>query len=224
VRNVAELQRLGRSGPREEVQIVSKAQIGDLVAKLKGRALYTKVAIALFCGLRRGELLGLQWRDVDFDTKTLRVERALEQVGAVVKIKQPKTAAGKRIISLPDIACDALREHRREQLELRLKLGLGKLDAEAFMFANLDGSPHRPASLTNQWRETARAIGMPDITWHSLRHSHASMLISAGMDVVQISKRLGHSSPNVTLGTYAHMFKKTDTAAAVINAALAKLR
>jgi integrase len=149
--------------------------------------------------------------------------RALEQVGKIVRVKQPKTAAGKRTISLPDIVCDALREHRREQLELRVKLGLGRLADDAFVFANLDGSPHRPASMTNQWRETARAIGMPDITWHSFRHSHASMLISAGMDVVQIARRLGHSSPNVTLGTYAHLYKKTDTAAAVINAALANL-
>jgi integrase len=125
---------------------------------------------------------------------------------------------------MPDIVVDALREHRRSALELRLKLGIGRLADDGFIFANpLTGGPPSPQSLSVQWIATARSIGMSDVTFHALRHTHASMLIAAGLDVVQIARRLGHSSPTITLNTYSHMFKKTDTAAEAINAALAKL-
>jgi integrase len=167
----------------------------------------------------------LQWHDIDFDAKTLRVRRALEQTGAGIAVKGPKTRAGTRDIGMPDIVVDAVSRHRREQLELRLKLGTGRLADDGFIFANpLTGAPPSPASLSSQWIATARSIGMPEITFHSLRHTHASMLISAGLDVVAISRRLGHGSPTITLGVYAHLFKKTDNAAAAINEALGKLR
>ena len=208
------------------MQIAGEQPIAGLLEKLTGREpMRAKVILALFAGLRRSELLGLQWGDLDFDGKMLRVRRALEQTSAGITIKGPKSRAGTRDISMPDIVVDALREHRREQLELRLKLGIGRLADDGFVFANpLTGAPPSPASLSSQWIATARSIGLPELTFHSLRHSHASMLISAGVDVVQISRRLGHSSPTITLGVYAHMFKKTDTAAAAINEALAKLR
>jgi integrase len=205
------------------VQIIGEAQIEELLAKLKGRALYTKVVVALFTGIRRGELLGLRWSDIDTDAKTMHIERSIEQIGTTVRIKEPKTKAGTRTISLPDIVIDVLRDHRRSQLELRMALGQGRLPDDAFIFVGIDGEPPKPFILSTQWIECARVIGMPHITWHSFRHSHASLLISAGMDVVQIARRLGHSSPAITLGTYSHMFKKIDTAADVINAALAKL-
>jgi integrase len=105
-----------------------------------------------------------------------------------------------------------------------MKLGLGKLADDAFVFCNpLDGKPLRPGGVSSEWWAIARQIGYSGIRWHALRHTHASMLIASGLDVVKIARRLGHSSPNVTLGVYAHMFKKTDNAAEAINAALAKL-
>jgi integrase len=221
--NVCSLQRPPKADA-EEVQIIGEAQISGLLDKLQGRAIRTKVVIALFTGIRRGELCGLQWRDIYLDAKVLRIERALEQTRAGVAIKKPKTKAGTRTIALPDIVVDALREHRREQLKLRMKLGQGRLAEDAFIFCNpITGAPLRPQSLTWEWWELAPKIGFKGVRWHALRHSHASMLIASGLDVVQIAKRLGHSSPNVTLGVYAHMFRQTDDGAAAINAALAKL-
>lgn len=224
-KNPATLERPGRTAQRPEVTIVGEGQIAELLDKLTGREpMRTKVILALFCGLRRSELLALQWHDIDYDAKVLQVRRALEQTSAGITVKGPKSRAGTRDISMPDIAIEALARHRREQLELRLRLGAGRLVDDGFIFANpLTGAPPSPASLSSQWIATARSIGMPEITFHSLRHTHASMLVSAGLDVVQISRRLGHSSPTITLGVYAHMFKKTDNAAAAINDALAKL-
>ena len=97
----------------------------------------------------------MQWRDLDLDGKTLRIERALEETRSGVRLKLPKTLAGRRTISMPEIVINALRDHRREQLELRVKLGLGKLADDAFVFSNFDGKHHSPSGLSVQWRDTA---------------------------------------------------------------------
>ena len=88
-----------------------------------------------------------------------------------------------------------------------MRLGLGKAEPDALMFCNPDGSPIRPNSLSVQWnREVRRIASVPAVSFHSLRHTHASALIKAGIDVVSVSRRLGHSSPVITLRVYAHMF------------------
>ena len=132
-----------------------------------------------------------------------------------IRFKVPKSRAGRRDLTLPDALVDALREFRREQLELRLKLGAGKLPDDALLFANPEGEPRAPSSVSRAWSD-ATGVG-----YHNLRHTHASQLIAADVDIVTISKRLGHASPAITLAVYAHMFNKTDAkAAAAINAAL----
>ncbi len=100
-----------------------------------------------------------------------------------------------------------MREYRRAQLELRLKLGLGKPTDDDFVFPTLEGGPQSPRAFSAEWADVAASIDMPDITFHALRHTHASQLIDAGVDVVTISKRLGHASPNITLKIYAHLFR-----------------
>ena len=116
---------------------------------------------------------------------------------------------------------ETLREHRRELMETRLKLGLGKLGSEDLLFANLQGKPLKTSAASQAWANLASRIGMPQITFHALRHTHASQLIDQGVDIVTISKRLGHANPNVTLAVYAHLFAADDSkAAAAINSAL----
>jgi integrase len=105
---------------------------------------------------------------------------------------KPKTKAGNRDITLPDIVVEALREHRRQQLELRLRLGLGRLLDDDLLFSTHDGGPIAPRIFSVYWGRAAASIGMPDITFHALRHTHVSMLIAKGVDLVTISTRLGH--------------------------------
>ena len=177
--------------------------------------------VALFTGMRLGEVLALRWSRIDLDGKRLLVREALEPTKGGVGFKTPKTKAGRRDITLPDILVGVLREHRRAQLQLRMQLGLGRPD-DALLFSQLDGSPLHPSNVSSDWGEFAGRIGMPEITFHGLRHTHASQLIASGVDIVTISKRLGHARPSVTLAIYAHMFTSDDSkAAAAINAALA---
>jgi len=198
-----------------EIEILDAAQISDTLRKLEGHRLHVLAVTNLATGKRRGEVLALRLADVDLDGATVRVERALEETKAGLRFKAPKTTHGRRTISLPSNAIPVLREHRRNMLEERLALGLGKPDVDTLLFAQPDGSPMRPNQLSWLWRSACKSLKLPRVSFHALRHTHASALIAAGLDVVAISRRLGHANPTVTLNIYGHLFKKDDSAAAM---------
>ena len=205
-----------------EVEILDAEQIAALLDALKGRTLHSIASLALATGMRRGELLALRWQDVNLDEASLKVERSLEQTKGGLRFKSPKTRHSRRTISLPPSAVAMLRDHRKSQLELRMQLGRGKHEPDALVFCDHEGSPISPNYFSIMWRRViSRNSGLPQVTFHALRHSHASALIAGGIDVVKVSRRLGHSSPVITLSTYAHLFSKDDDgAAAAIEAVL----
>ena len=206
---------------RTEVEILNGEQMADTLQKLRGHSIYPIFALAIGTGARRGEIAALRWSDIDLDAATVRIERSLEQVKGSIRVKAPKTAAGRRTVSLPAFAVDALRDHRRQTLELRLQLGIGALPGDAPVFGDIDGNWPSPHSITRSWRRAVRGRKLTKVTFHALRHSHASALIAAGLDVVTVSKRLGHASPALTLGVYSHLFdNKDDQAAEAIDAAI----
>jgi integrase len=199
---------------RKKMRILDAEQITIMLDKMQGTPIYPQIVVLLSTGMRRGELFGLQWRDGDLDGGKLRVERAVETTRAGLRIKVPKTASGRRLIALPEAAVSVLRQHRKAVLETRIALGLGKLPDDAFIIGDIAGKARDPDGLTWSWRRLLAARGLPPVTLHSLRHSHASALIAAGMDIVTVSKRLGHGGPAITLGVYSHLFNKGDEAAA----------
>lgn len=205
----------------KEVEILTPAQVQAVLAKLRGRTLYPIAAVALGTGMRRGELLALRWQDVDLDGAALQVERSLEQTkrGGLV-FKAPKTRYGRRRITLPASTVAELRTHWKAQQERRLALGLGKAPESALVFSAWDGSTRSPNALTKEWSKAMDAAKI-SATLHSLRHTHASTLIASGLDVLTISRRLGHGSPAITLSVYGHLFKTDDRAAQIMEAALA---
>lgn len=220
-RNVASMVDAPRVQSRE-VEILAPAQLQTVLETLRGRALYPLVATALGTGLRRGELLALRWQDIDLDGRQphLRVERTLEQTkrGGLL-FKAPKTKCGRRLVTLPASTVTLLREHRKAQLELRMALGIGKASDDALVFPNWDGSTRSPNGVTKEWALAMRKASLK-ATLHSLRHTHASTLIASGLNVLTISRRLGHGSPAITLGIYGHLFKTDDRAAAIMERAL----
>ena len=170
---------------------------------------------------RMKQNIGIVPSFVDLDGKMIQVREALEQTKLFgVRFKPPKSKAGRRDVTLPDILVDALREHHKAVLELRMQLGAGRLPDDALLFANIVGKPLSPTAVSTAWADFAESIGIPAVTFHALRHTHASQLIDAGVDIVTISKRLGHAKPDITLRVYAHLFRNDDSkAAAAINAA-----
>lgn len=152
------------------------------------------------------------------DAAALLVERLLEQTkrGGWV-FKSPKTKHGRRTITLPASAVTELRAHWKAEQEQRLAVVGGRLPSEALVFGRWDGEPRSPNALTKEWQVAMKAAEL-SVTFHSLRHTHASTLIAAGLDVLTISRRLGHGSPAITLSVYGHLIKPDDRAAQVIEA------
>jgi integrase len=209
-----------------EVIILKAEQIAEMLVKLDGYGgrygslpLYQIAALAIGTGMRRGEICGLVWGAVDLDKAAVRVDHSLEETASGLRIKSPKTAAGRRLISLPANVVEILRNHRRALIEQRLALGLGRLGDADFVFPRPDGSPYPPDKLSRDWGHAVRDRKLPAASFHALRHSHASALIAAGLDIVTVSQRLGHSSPSITLRVYAHAFSanKDEAAAQAID-------
>lgn len=198
VKNVAKVHAPPKVGD-EEIIIVQ--DVPGLVAKLgtAGR-LRCPALVSLFTGMRLGEVLALKWNRVDLNKGLIQVREALENTKEHgIRFKGPKSKAGRREITLPDLLIAALSEHRKAQLELRMKLGAGELPDDALLFGDLDGNPVTPNSVSAAWGDYAKRIGVPEVTFHALRHTHASQLIDANVDIVTISKRLGHAKPDITL-------------------------
>jgi integrase len=198
----------------EEVEILTAAEVGDVLTQLAGHQLFPIAVLVLGTGLRRGELCELRWGDINMDSSSLRVERAVEQTRAGLRVKAPKTRHGRRTIALPSSVIDALRAQWLEQLERRFALGMGRPGADDLVFPLPDGAQWGPDYLSRVWRLAMVALGLPRVGLHSLRHAHASALIASGVDVLTISRRLGHATPAFTLTVYGHLFADTDAAAA----------
>ena len=140
---------------QEEIEILSADQISAILDGLAGHALHPIAALALASGLRRGELLGLQWADIDLDAATLRVERSVEETRAGLRVKPPKTKRGRRNITLPPEAVAMLRAHRKWQIELRLALGQG--GQPSLVFSTIEGGLLSPNGISRSWRQTCGA-------------------------------------------------------------------
>jgi integrase len=220
-RNVCQAVRPPRLQHKEATALTAK-QLAHVLESLKGHTLFPIVNLALGSGARRGELLALPWSHVNFENCTIRIDRSLEETRQGLHFRPPKNRYSKRVIDVPASVLEPLRAHRKQQLENRMALGLGRPDEDSLVFCRADGSPMSPDNLSRDWRVVVKTLKLPRVTFHGLRHTHVSLLIAAGLDVTTIARRLGHGSPHITLSVYAHWFtKETDTAAVkAIEAAL----
>ena len=208
--------------PERDVTILQREQVPMVMDALQGDPLLPMAACALYAGLRRGEVLALRWSAIDLDAGKLAVVASLEQlVDGTLTFKAPKTKAGRRLIAMPDALIAILRAHRLEQLQLRLKLGIGKLPDDALLFASLHGRPRSPRAISKAWGMFADRLGIGNVRFRDLRHTQASLLHDAGVSLAVVSKRLGHSKISTTLNLYTHVFEEADDqAAAALNLSL----
>ena len=210
-RNVAAI-RKAPAVEEQEIEILSADQVASVLDGLRDHWLHPIASLALATGMRRGELLALQWSDIDLDGANLQVERSIEETRSGLRVKPPKTKRGRRNIDLPAEAVAMLRVHRKKQIELRLALGQG--GQPTLVFSAVEGGLMSPDNFSRDWVRLCRAKKLPRVSFHALRHTHASVLIQAGVDILTISRRLGHYKPSVTLDTYGHLIKGADAAAA----------
>ncbi len=204
VRNVADaVDPPRRSTP--EAKTWDAGQVRAFLAATVGDDLEPLWRLALLAGLRRGELLGLLWRDVDLDRSSLAVRRTLSR-GAASRLEpgEPKTAAGRRQVALPASAVDALRRHRLRQVERRLAAGPAWEDHE-FVFATEAGRAIHPNTLASRFRKLTAAAGVPPIRFHDLRHTCATLLLTEGVHPKVVQERLGHADIGMTMNLYSHV-------------------
>lgn len=176
--------------------------------------------LALFCGMRRGELIALEWSDLDFAASTVSVTKSSSAVDGQIITKAPKTAAGVRVISVPASVMAMVKQYRKEWIEYRLSLG-SAWEGANHVFIQWNGRQMYPSTPYNMFKKILRWYNadhptdpLPDIPLHGLRHTSATLLISQHVDVRTVSGRLGHAQTSTTTDIYSHFLKKADTAAA----------
>ena len=172
-------------------------------------------------GLRRGEILAATWTSLDEQRGTLRIVRALSETKADgAFFKEPKSRRS-RTVALPPLLREALAEHRAEQDKNRELLGTGYTDLDLICCLP-DGTLWKPSAFTSAYRDLLRRRGLDRPNFHALRHGHAGHLLRAGVDIKEVSQRLGHSSAALTLSIYAHCMPSDDPQlAAALNKLLA---
>ena len=192
-----------------KIEPLTADQVQALLRAAQGDRLETLFVLAVTTGLRQGELFGLHWRDTDLTTGTLTVRHTVEELKGQLRLKEPKTAAGLRSVSLPEIAVQSLNEHRARML----KEGLAGSD---IVFCDQRGGYlRRPNMERRHWQPIRKAAGLPDsVRFHDLRHSAAPMLLSAGVHPKIVQERLGHADIAVTMNTYSHVLPEMDREAA----------
>jgi integrase len=206
---------------RKEMTVLSADQSTELLDASRQTPLYWPVIIALATGARRGEILALRWRNVDFDRGSVRIIESLDQTTeAGLRFKSPKNGHG-RVITLPTFAIDELRRRKREQAEGLLRLGVQQSGA-ILVCARHDGQPTTPLGLSNMFFKFVRKLDpdFPRLRFHDLRHTHATQLLLAGVHPRIAQERLGHSTVALTLDLYSHVTATMqEDAAAKIDAA-----
>lgn len=197
---------------RDKIEVLDEGELATLIGSLKGHWLYGPTLLAASTGLRRGEVCGLRWQDLDLKQGTLQVVQAVENVGGKLNVKRPKTERSARTIKMPPRLVAALEEHRKEQLEQRLKLGLG--GRPELVFTTLLGEMLNPDYVTDAFAKKVMEAGLKPVTFHGLRHSHLSQLLKSGVPVHVVAARAGHAKPSITLDTYSHLLGGEDNDAA----------
>lgn len=207
--NPARSTKAPRNDDKVPVQFLTPEEIRTFLGSIRQHRLYALYAVEATYGLRRGEILGLQWANVDIDGPKPCIEvkeqmQELHRDGAIVFVYGTvKTKGGKRRLVLNAELVALLRQHRTQQREERL--ALGQWNGGDLVFTSEAGTPLRARNILRQFHRMLHRANLRQVTFHSLRHSAGSIMLAYGVSLVTVSKTLGHSSVDITAGIYAHL-------------------
>ena len=163
--------------------------------------------LALDSGARRGEICALRWPDINFETRTLIIDNSLKIVDGIVDEENAKTCSSNRIIILSEATIEVMKEYKEWQDNYIKEMG-SKWKGTDRIFTDAFGGPMNPSTCCKIFTKIIKKYGLEHIRFHDLRHTSASLLISEGINIKAVSERLGHSSINITLDIYTHIFEK----------------
>ncbi len=188
---------------KKDLTVLDAEQTADLLEAMRETSFYIPSLISVTTGLRRGEVLALRWEHLDFDTSNMFVRQSLEQTSKGLRFKEPKSKKPRQL-AMPSLLVAELRRHKLEQAEALLKLGVRQTEG-SLVCCRYDGEPMAPENLSRQFPVAVERAGLPRITFHGLRHSHATQMLTNGTHMKVASERLGHSSIGITMDLYSHV-------------------
>ncbi len=192
---------------RKEMRFLDENQAQQFlfVAKIQKDHYFSLYYLAIATGMRQGELLGLKWADLDWEKGELKVRRQLtKKKGGGFELTAPKTKAGIRLIKLGENTLEVLHEHRESQILQRQNVGELWQD-QGLIFTSKIGTPMDRSNLRWFFKALLKDAGLPDIRFHDLRHTAASLMLNNGIPLIVVSRRLGHAQPSITLDVYGHL-------------------
>ncbi len=198
----------------------SPGQVRTFLDSVRGDRLFAAWILAATTGMRRGEVLGLRWSDVELTAARVHVRQIRTVARYQVSTTSPKTAKGTRTLALDPATAAALRAHSTAQKAERLAWGAAYRNAADLVFAREDGSAIHPERFrfSSWFAQHCRRSGLPRVRLHDVRHAYVTALLSAGVPLKVVSQRVGHESPTVTMTIYQHVLSGDDEAAAAVGA------
>jgi integrase len=189
---------------KTEMQVLSEEQVQRLLIAATGDRLEALWHLAIVTGMRMGELLGLRWSDVDWETSEVQIQRQLQRIpGQGLVFAQPKSEKGKRAIAVGNGTLDVLRDHHSRQDEERS--ATDQWQSLDLVFPSTIGTPMEPRNLLRKFKFLLKQAGLPEIRFHDLRHTSATLMLKKSVHPKIVQERLGHASINLTLDTYTHV-------------------
>jgi len=191
--------------PRREIQPLSYEQAQRLLTSAHQHRLEALLTVAITTGMRRGEILGLHWQDIDLEKGSLQIQRTVNRVARHgVVVSEPKTNRSRRKITLPAFVIDVIKEHCVRQQQMKMKAS-DTWHENGIVFCNIYGDYLDNTSLTRMFKKLLKDAELPNIRFHDLRHSAATILLSMGVHPKVVQELLGHSSISMTMDTYSHV-------------------
>jgi integrase len=190
--------------PGRDIQTWSREEVNHFLELVEKRRFYIAYVLAIYTGMRKGEILALRWQDCNLEEGWLSVRQTLYKVEGKLVFQEPKTRSSRRTISIPGTAVTVLRKHRVQQNQHRLLLGEGYQDQD-LVVCNGTGNPVDPGDINRDMKYIIRKHQLTPLSFHDLRHTHATLLLQLGEHPKVVSERLGHANVGITLDTYSHV-------------------
>lgn len=191
-------------GEKKKPVIYDETQIQQLLDFARGTEMELIIDLELCMGMRRGELLGLQWQDIDWDKNQIHIIRSRVAVDGKSVVKQPKTESGTRTVDVPEILMKKLKRYKVQCMEQKIRVGRRLLE-EDFIIVHPDGRPIYPEYVSQMFTKLQKRAGLPKCRFHDLRHLCASIMVKQGVEVKVAQERLGHKDITTTMNIYAHV-------------------